>query len=81
MDLDLRVTLNGILDPAVYAARQALLGEEDRLRYFGLDTKEDAMYGTSVPLGKAAITRAIQVRNMLLTSELMILAVKEGREK
>ena len=69
MDLDLRITLNGILDPTAYAARQAKLGEEDRLRYSGSDSKEDAMYGTSVPLGKAAITRAIQVRKMLLTSE------------
>ena len=63
MDLDLRVTLNGILDPSAFAARQAKLLEEDRLRYCGVNTTEDAMYGTSVPLGKAAITRAIQVRN------------------
>jgi hypothetical protein len=66
MDPGLRASLNGILDPEVFAKRQAELEREDCASSAGLSLQRDAMYGTSVPLGRAAITRAMQVQIYLL---------------
>jgi hypothetical protein len=61
MDPALVAALNGVLDPGVFTLRQ--LEREDMMSSSSsLTPNQDAMYGTSVPLGKAAVTRAMQVR-------------------
>lgn len=66
MDPGLRASLNGVLDPDVFARRQEELEREDCASSAGMSLQRDAMYGTSVPLGRAAITRAMQVQTCLL---------------
>ena len=65
MDPVLRASLNGILDPNVFARRQEEFEKEDCASTASFSLQRDAMYGTSVPLGRAAITRAMQVRVFL----------------
>jgi hypothetical protein len=63
MDPALVAALNGVLDPGVFTLRQQELEREDMMSSSSSPTpNQDAMYGTSVPLGKAAVTRAMQVR-------------------
>ena len=62
MDPGLRASLNGILDPEVFARRQEEFEREDCASSAGYSIQKGAMYGTNVPLGRAAINRAMQVR-------------------
>jgi hypothetical protein len=62
MDPALVTALNGVLDPGVFALKQQELEREDIMSSSSsLTSSQDAMYGTSVQLGKAAVTRAMQV--------------------
>ena len=65
MEPTLVAALNGVLDPGVFSLKQQEMEREDIMSSIsssGLTPTQDAMYGTSVPLGKAAVTRAMQVR-------------------
>ena len=65
MDPALVAALNGVLDPGVFTLRQQELERKDMMSSSNsLAPSQDAMYGTSIPMGKAAITRAMQVREI-----------------